>query len=128
MMAEVANLVIDRSKWARGAHKDTCLLDSADDMKCCLGFYGLALGNNRSSLVNEADPECTSDSTHWPSWLLDADEEESLYHRENSAECKALINFNDDESIPDSERESHIAGIFAKHGVEVEFIDSAVSA
>jgi hypothetical protein len=123
---------IDRSKWQRGPGESR-LLNSHGKM-CCLGFYGEACGVPTDDLFGLAYPSEVRRSSHLlPTWLTDVtdiDEEYGPVERvEDSDDVAELICLNDadptdEEDVSDeADRERRIAAIFAKHGVEVEFID-----
>jgi hypothetical protein len=113
-------LVIDRSKWLRGEDgKDTSLLRLEDGKMCCLGFYCHALGFRAAELRDVPDPEDLNHYRPVPDWLI-ADDGSN-----NSQDCCDLINVNDESSFNDFMREAFIKETFAKHGVEVEFVDAS---
>jgi hypothetical protein len=118
-------LVIERKRWLRGADNSALLRD--DGLMCCLGFYGEACGIGSDDMLDTADPEeCgTAVLSMWPAWLLgfknDSDDPDDGFLR-NTGDCGRLIEANDDNRLTDAVREQRIAAIFAKHGVEVEFV------
>jgi hypothetical protein len=107
---------IDRSKWQRGPGESR-LLNSHGKM-CCLGFYGEACGVPTDDLFGLAYPSEVRRSSHLlPTWLEDSDDVAELI-------CLNDADPTDEEDVSDeADRERRIAAIFAKHGVEVEFID-----
>ena len=88
---------------------------------CCLGYYGLACGLSPEQLMNKENPiECSSWNSSLSSWLFGSI---SLNGRFASSEdCLNLMGYNDDEDIDDETREAKITAIFAKHGIQVEFV------
>lgn len=111
------HLTIDRSIWLRGEGNLRSFLLRPDDGKmCCVGIYCHAvLGIPKEKLKG----------VHWPhssrnllppegAWLNDPE-------RVTDVNC-ALAADNDCVYIEDDEREHRIATIFAKNGVEVEFV------
>ena len=101
-------LVIEREKWCHGeGPTKSFLIRMSDHRMCCLGFFGLECGLKRERLIGAAGVAACSDEP-WPSWL-DTEDRFALYEA------------NDSIGIPGPQRESRIAAIFAKHGVEVEF-------
>ena len=121
-------LIIDRSKWLRGeGHEGSMLLRPSDSKMCCLGFFGIACGLKEGQIYEVEDPSslaCHSEDTVWHDgeWLY------GPTSTRLSADCDYLIDVNDNPELKDSaslteqEREDKIATIFAKHGVEVEFV------
>jgi len=120
-------LIIDRAKWLRGEGSSTSrLLRPSDKKMCCLGFYALSVGMTEDNIFNIATPYIIKKTKHGCSvydawgegaWLFDPDEP-----REQSKDCGSLMHLNDDGAQPDYAREVDIIRVFAKHGVEVEFI------
>ena len=98
----------------RGTPADSALLNGAGDM-CCLGFFGCAIGVSLDDMADKATPGDIADKG-WPEWLLG-----SLAG--NSSDGEYLMRVNDSTRVSgDAERERVIADVFAKHGVEVEFV------
>ncbi len=123
-------LVIKRSEWARGSVKDTervanLLYAKQDGTRCCLGFLGNACGYTDQELQGYGLPsDVVNDAglyNKWGRFLLHGCDENN--RRTDSLIVDDLIEINDDTNITESEREADIAEIFAKHGVEVEFVD-----
>jgi hypothetical protein len=117
-------LVIDRAKWQRGEPGNGCLL--RDGRMCCLGFLGCALGIPADDLLEEATPGDVENSA-WPEWLLGDMSGNStagdLLMRINDA---ALGSGSGGSAVTSEEQREHaLAREFAKHGVEVEFVDGA---
>jgi hypothetical protein len=115
-------LVIDRSKWLRGeGSDDSYLLRNEDGKLCCLGFYAQACGLETEAITNVATPaQVPKYANIWGDgacWLFD---ESNV-----SSTCNDLMMIND-EKLPffdsEKEREEQVAAIFAKHGVQVEFV------
>lgn len=122
-------LVIERERWFRGQGAAiSCLLNEHGQM-CCLGFFGVACGYGADAILDLADPEnvVRGRLNLWPDWALverderDLDDEYIGRRAFNAPDIHDLIVANDDAMLPEPERESRIAEIFAKHGVEVEF-------
>jgi hypothetical protein len=126
------NLIIDRKRWLRGGD-DGQLLRPMDGKMCCLGFFALACGYRPTEIQRTGDPEETAREcgepekpTRWPRWLLgfvESDRYDGVLQPRNSASCDELISANDSSIIPDPDRETRIAAIFARHGVTVRFVD-----
>jgi hypothetical protein len=85
---------------------------------CCLGFYALACGYSDSEISDRTTPESLTDMNRWPEWMIE-EHEGRVY---DSDEVCTLINRNDATRITGAKREKEIAAIFARHGVEVEFV------
>ncbi|SRR5258706_6565901 len=111
-------LVIERSKWLHGeGHSNSSLLRKRDGKMCCLGFYSLSCGLTQENIMEVPGPRdytvikyFNKDETRW---LLDHND------------ANSLMDLNDGDPIlmdADS-REQAIINIFARHDVEVEFID-----
>ena len=115
-------LIIDRQTWLRGeGSEDSFLLRGKDDKMCCLGFLACEVGVPREHMLHSEGPVQIQ---------LDESRElmpEFLFFSENctlnSSACDQLIEFNDDPELEADEREVLLKGIFAVHGIEVEFIN-----
>jgi hypothetical protein len=126
-------LEINRAEWLRGDNMHSCLLRERDSKRCCLGIYGRALGIPDRFMLEEVEPvRWEADSRDgdefnagrneagqlWPSWLcLPAG------FRASRTDEQRIIEVNDDPDLDEPERETAIASIFARHGVEVAFVD-----
>lgn len=124
-------LVIDRSTWLRGEEDAGLLLREADGRRCCLGFLGVSCGIDDDAMASIGCPREVA-STEWPAWLVTSEETEDEYgdaelRRHDSATADRLMAINDDGDLSEPEREKRLAAIFAKHDVEVEFVDGPVS-
>lgn len=132
-------LIIDRLTWLRGEGEgDSYLYRATDKKMCCLGFYALACGLS----IKDIDSQTTPPEVHRTygkviaDWLLDKSKFPESPGRIASDSCSLLMEVNDayvtthNEELDDpghieSEelREAKIITEFAKHGVEVEFIN-----
>lgn len=136
-------LFIERSRWARGTGFGK-LIDSANgDRMCCLGFLGMACGatdtpgDYTGGLIPAFDDDGKAirtsgirdqtlpdyDQSFWPPWLFDTADvpTESLDPFES---VMALLAYtNDNVALSERERESKIAEIMGRRGVEVTFVD-----
>lgn len=124
-MGDVKRFVIERERWLRGDEENSRLLRPSDGKMCCLGFFARACGIDEDQIEDEAEPEDVP-GAGWPLWVLrESDDFAGDYDLpgklKNSLDIVELIKANDDEATGDRKRESRIAEIFAKHGVEVEF-------
>jgi hypothetical protein len=116
-------LKIDRATWLQGeGGVRSYLFRREDGKKCCLGFYGKALGVEDRYLLQCKTPLTSSEkqvrneeSSPWTAWVLD--------HSVGAKECDvvSLMLLNDNPSIIPSVREKEVGEIFALHGVEVVF-------
>lgn len=107
-------LVIDRKTWLRG-ESNSALLRPSDQKMCCVGFYCLALGLTREQILGKPWPyKGETELPESAQWLQ--------AHWENNPDCE-LAQINDRSGISDAQREPKIAEIFARHGVEVEFVN-----
>jgi hypothetical protein len=114
-------LIIDRERWLRGEGADeSYLLRSRDSKMCCLGFFGLACNLTENQIINECMPNAFSLSqVSWnQDWLFDQNNRRAL-----SQETKSLLIINDTVNLNSDERERRIKEIFARHNVEVEFVN-----
>ena len=118
-------LTIQRSKWLRGNDGDgSCLLDN-DGKMCCLGFYAKALGAEDSQIFAVTIPQdCDSPEREkifsersGGRWILSED------GAGDSHDAVELIVQNDSNYLTEEEREWSIQELFARHGVEVVFVD-----
>jgi len=115
-------LTIDRKVWLRGeGGAASKLLRANDGKRCCVGIYLVALGVTDELLTEVSVAHGTGSlrrfvADHTP-WLA------NTHVTDASADANYLYSRNDDRGIEESYRERNIAAIFAKHGVEVEFID-----
>jgi hypothetical protein len=112
-------LTIDRDKWLRGEGSDnSALIRSADGKMCCLGFLGVACKIPKRALTSVPSPICVhSKFQNRKVWkhLFDADE------NVNNSLCQQLIVANDS-AHNKATKETRIATLFRKIGVEVEFV------
>jgi len=116
-------LTIERSKWFRGHGPDHSKLLRADGKMCCLGFYCLALGMTQTHILDVADPnDAMKNLRLWPrgAWLITKEDGD---FRTNSSDCHDLMHMNDKFDINQADREIEITKMFAKHKVQVEFVD-----
>lgn len=110
-------LTIDRPTWLRGEGGDaSALLREKDGKMCCLGFYALACGMEKEDIVGRGGPRSVTMTTDTPlpeqmQWLM-------CGPAEHSGDATALMVENDNHA-----KEERIAELFAKHGVEVEFVN-----
>lgn len=129
---------IDRSKWSR-ADRNAKLVRQDDGMMCCLGFFLLACGVPRESLLDVGEPQepfaddPMLDVPTRAAFLIDTspvvddgDNWNDHYSRFSCARRgQDLIEANDSVMLTGPEREQRIAELFAKQGVEVSFVDGA---
>jgi hypothetical protein len=114
-------LEINRAEWLRGeGGSDSALLRERDNKKCCLGFFAKALGATDDDIRDIAEPGESSTCAPWPAWVLTEDDDGSMV---SSDAISALIQINDGQKLLERDREERIAAIFARHGVEVTFVD-----
>lgn len=113
-------LMIDRCRWLRGEGMDASYLLRENDLKmCCIGFYAVATGISDKELLGRKNP---SEVKSWhPSqkWLTEYPNSSD----EELVDWDKLIKANDNVSLPEDQREVLIKEIFAKHSVQVEFIN-----
>ena len=136
-------LTIDRSKWLRG-EANSCLLRPSDGKMCCLGFYALSVGLSPEKITDISTPvgipldsiyETRSQLWGEGKWLFvptnalafltNAYTNSRTYggQESTSADSSDLMKYNDCPNLNPNIREERIKEIFAKHDVEVEFIN-----
>jgi hypothetical protein len=112
-------VTIERSKWLHGEGLDKSkLLRPSDGKLCCHGFYARALGFSDDVLREQ------------PTWLALKEEHPTLQYPEwcvtvgvNGPDVGHSYNVNDDYICSDSVREQKLKTIFARHDVELVFVD-----
>jgi hypothetical protein len=117
-------LTIQRSKWLHGEGSDqSFLLRESDGKMCCMGFYLRAVGLTDDQIRDKTTPEDVAMAiiNSPASWLL-TPRWNGGSALENSIDCSFLINKNDIINLK-VDREEAIAKLFAKHEVEVEFVE-----
>lgn len=107
-------LIIDRKRWIRG-ESNSCLLRESDSRMCCLGFYSRSCRIPASRILNKNSPADLCKLPNQMKWLAE--------DGSNTMEAHQLIKFNDNRNYSLPEREAGIKAIFAKHDVEVTFIN-----
>ena len=110
-------LKINRKKWIRGEGEIySYLLRTADYKMCCVGFYLKACGVKSRLLADNSTPTDTPIALPKKAhWLVNKDV--------NSASADILYAANDNMELSGKTREQRITKEFAKHDVEVEFVD-----
>ena len=114
-------LTIDRQEWLHGEGSSTsCLLRTSDGKRCCVGIYARALGVKDELLRDVAWPR-QNITNHWDAaeapWLLPWNGVGGC----NEFERQRLAVLNDAPKI--ANREADIKEIFARHDVDVTFIN-----
>lgn len=119
-------LTIDRSRWRTGQESKsktgeglTCLLNREGYM-CCLGFAALAMGAEEKEIYDVAEP-----------YGVDVDlpllqRYVGEIHKCNSDLAATAIELNDYKDMSSTEREEKIQRLFAKHGINITFINEYV--
>lgn len=126
---------VKRSDWLRGPeawdgarneenspNNISCLIN-AEGKKCCLGFLALACGYTEAEL--HGNP-CLSDlaalgNVKYPAALRDYDKDHNFI--EDSSECDAIMDDNDDVDISDEQRERYLKQKFSKIKIAINFED-----
>ena len=113
---------VRREDWYRGkGDRESRLMRPEDHKMCCLGFYALANGYKPGEIENRCFPSDLTMGENEPlpdtmDWLLDM-------YPDTEQEYELLIgNINDDPDSSEQERERDLTRMFAKHGVQVEFV------
>lgn len=118
---EPFTFVVYRDKWLRGDAWKSVMLNDVGG-RCCLGFYGKALGMSDEDMIDEATPANCLSARYFPEWLVS-----NMGGDTNFA--STLMNANDDdhdaagEPITDEKREARVKELFASKGIVVEFRD-----
>lgn len=105
-----------------------------DDLMCCLGFVALALGARRDDIENVAMPaEVENFQQLDPDFKFVEPYDKDMYDEDvengrtpglnNSRLSSSAAGINDDDSIDDEEREAKLIALFAKHNLELTFVD-----
>lgn len=125
-------LTIKRSEWVRGEGYEPSRLLTVDGRRCCLGFACQQLaGVNDYSMLDVADPDALNTNARdyamdTMAWLFSTKGTPSEIIC-GSHDMDDLIEVNDNErgsnEVPGGWREKRIAAIFAKHDIEVIFVD-----
>jgi hypothetical protein len=114
-------LVIDRKIWLRGeGSANSRLLRQSDEKLCCVGIFGRAIDIPDDILKGQGSVRACSLSSRnqWPEWTTASPEQPNKSH-----DIYALYNWNDLMGVNEKEREEKIIELFAKHDVQVEFIN-----
>lgn len=95
---------------------------------CCLGFYGKACGLSDASIAEHADytsPTLVDSIPDEMMWLVEEYKSpiNGDVEMQSSDQAEALIGANDIPNYLNTLRERIIKGLFAKQGIEVEFVD-----
>ena len=115
-MDVIMKLIIDRDIWLRGEGSGwSYLLREEDSKMCCLGIYLKECGVPSEKLLYMTSPyQLVKIIPPEAGWLLGS----------SSIDTCSLMELNDEKKIEkEDEREEKIAYIFAKHNIEVEFVN-----
>jgi hypothetical protein len=112
-------LIIDRNTWLRGVGAaNSYLLRPEDGKKCCIGILCSALGVSDNEMFNMRGSQRLINSELLPAWLNPPDTYGYVV-----GDLFDAYNTNDDIELTEDEREQHVAEIFARHDIEVEFVN-----
>jgi hypothetical protein len=113
-------LTIDRQTWLRGeGFAKSFLLRPSDGKMCCLGFLGRDVcGLSPEHLEGKKSPGFDFDLTE--EWTQVSS---LITYAFESIDLIKLMTINDDSSRSDSQREVALTDIFAKHDIQVKFIN-----
>lgn len=107
---------IERSKWFRGQGVDPSFLLTEDGKKCCLGFFSLACGLKKKHIRGIKSPH------HIP--VKVPEQMRFLIAGKDASDASvALMSVNDSTVTFEKKREKQLTKLFAKEGIEVEFVD-----
>lgn len=117
---------ISRKKWLRGKGGiNSFLFNQFNGKMCCIGFYAMHCGLTVKDILNVTTPgKLRKIGKNIPlkmSWLLSNKEGNLLG---NSPACIDIMGANDDEVLPEWERETKIKEAFAAiANTKVNFVD-----
>ena len=118
MIRKVEVLVIDRAKWGVGRNGGA-LRRYNEELYCCLGLYGLALGADKKAIQGSTflgDSHFKGNvMPNEARWLTSS-------FCSNSEEARALAKVNDSKTCTQKWREKEVKRRFGKQGIEVKFI------
>ena len=111
----MATYTVKRSEWFRGqGSSESRLLREDDNKRCCIGFVGAQLGIPDENLLDISDV-FSIDSDTWPDWMRQ--------YRSSNDPINIAYGINDQELLPDTDRERRLADLFAEHGDTLLFVD-----
>ena len=115
----MSHYTVDRKTWLRGegSHK-SYLLRACDGKMCCLGHVALQCGFTSEEITAVDCPGALRSPAameKWPAWFFN-----SIGNQAN--EMTDAMATNDEQDLPEGERERRIAEIFAEHGDVLEFV------
>ena len=126
-------VVIDRTKWRRGGDRHELVKEGGKTqllndkgMMCCLGFVSKACGHTDKDILYVGGPGGIREkSENLISYLL---RYRSGYPKQpyNLVENKLTdqaIAINDKFDLPQKEREDRLSQLFAKHRIQLEFVN-----
>lgn len=127
-------LVIDRKTWLRGEDAaESYLLRPKDKKMCCLGFYSLACGLTPDQIEGKSAPrgisrEIQPDEFAWmfkDRTYRDYTRDAGLAMNINDTPVGERLDYGVHAQVIESEeqREKMLTELFARNGVEVEFVD-----
>lgn len=118
---KMLEVVIDRTRWLRGTGDGTLLRQKEGnpdyDKMCCLGFAARAAGMTKKEIANRGG---ISDCVRRPRALLGLFELPDGLNNDDLEGC--LMSANDDQTMNDKFRESHIIKLGKKAGILFSFI------
>lgn len=104
---------ISRRRWLRGeGQHNSYLRRSADNKMCCLGFYSLECGAEKSEITGRTMPKML-EGLILPNWLAS---------KKKNSIINKIATCNDDFRMDDKGREAKLVKLFKRVGVEVEFV------
>lgn len=121
MSKKACKLVIDRKMWLNGNNSEFGSLRVSEIEKnrrkmCCLGFYLKDQGVPTSKLTGCSMPGELETVPEQCKWLLTKD-------GFDSKDCCNLTTANDDKNLSLKDRETKVKDLFAKHNVQVKFVN-----
>lgn len=119
------NLIIDRNVWLRGDPCSSALLTVIGGCRrqCCVGIYLTALGLSDDALRYHGTATSVVPAGTVAGWLVHTVIRGHCEGTVGSDDAYQLYSENDRVELAEVVREQRIASVFAKHGVEVEFIN-----
>lgn len=113
-------LIIDRMKWLRGIGGEQSKLLDANGRMCCLGFECRRLGLEKRDILGVVVPHNTMGKP-LPFWLMEVNTNKEMGL--SGTDVGEAMFTNDDRCLSEIQREAKLTVIFARHDVELRFVN-----
>ncbi len=116
--------VLNKAKWLRGDASISQLHRHSDGKMCCVGQLAQQCGAQLESLTGRQTALALHNQGELPealSWLVDDAEPDFADDSRASIEVYGI---NDLSGLPDKTRIAQLRQIFARHGIEMEVVES----